>query len=202
MEILNKVILVGKAVEGTQFSHEFKGERFLVTVVGVKRNSGTLDVLPVIHSEKLGNFNVGDKVRVQGSFRSRNEIVNEKKRLVLNVFADEMEIADIDSIDINKIELTGYICKVPVRRKTSAGREICDLLIASNRTTGKADYIPCISWGRNATYSEKLQVGEKVEITGRVQSRGYQKKINDTEFEDRVAYEVSVVTIFENSEEE
>ena len=202
MERTNKVALIGKVVEGTQFSHEYKGERFLVTVVGIKRNSGTLDVLPVIHSEKIGSFNVGDKISIQGSFRSRNEIVGEKKRLILNVFADEIEIVDVNSSYINTIELAGYICKVPVRRKTPAGREICDLLIASNRTTGKADYIPCISWGRNATYSEKLQVGEKVEITGRVQSRGYQKKINETEFEDRVAYEVSVVTIFENSEEE
>lgn len=202
MERTNKVTLIGKVVEGTQFSHEFKGERFFVTVVGVKRNSGTLDVLPVIHSEKLGNFNVGDKVSVQGSFRSRNEIVDGKKRLVLNVFADELEVTDIESCDNNAIELSGYICKAPVKRDTPQGREICDLLIASNRTTGKADYIPCISWGRNARYSEKLQVGEKVEITGRIQSRGYQKKISETEFEDRVAYEVSVVTIFENSEEE
>lgn len=202
MERTNKVALIGKVVEGTQFSHEFKGERFLVTVVGVKRNSGIPDVLPIIHSEKLGSFAVDEKISIQGSFRSRNEIVDDKKRLILNVFADEIEIADVNSSYVNTIELAGYICKVPVRRKTPAGREICDLLIASNRPTGKADYIPCISWGRNATYSEKLQVGEKVEITGRVQSRGYQKKINETEFEDRVAYEVSVVTIFENSEEE
>ena len=202
MERTNKVALIGKVVEGTQFSHEYKGERFLVTVVGVKRNSGTLDVLPIIHSDKLGSFEVDEKVGIQGSFRSRNEIVNEKKRLILNVFADEIEIADINSIDINTIELAGFICKVPVKRDTPAGREICDLLIASNRTTGKADYIPCISWSRNARYSSKLQVGEKVKITGRVQSRGYQKKISETEFEDRVAYEVSIVTIFENSEEE
>lgn len=197
MEILNRVEIVGTVVE-SKFSHECVGEKFNVVTVSVMRNSGTDDVLPVIVSEKIiPTLESGERVHVIGSFRSHNE----ETRLILNVFADEIEKTE-SLEDVNQIELNAYICKKPNYRDTPQGRHICDLLLASNRRTGKADYIPSITWGRNARYASGLEVGTKVSIKGRVQSRGYQKKINETEFEDRVAYEVSVVTIFENSEEE
>lgn len=197
MEILNRVELVG-TVCGIIPSHEFKGEKFNVVTVSVKRNSGTEDVLPVIVSEKIMPvLECGERVCVVGSFRSHND----ERKLVLNVFADE--IKKTESLeDVNQIELNAYICKKPNYRDTPQGRHICDLLLASNRRTGKADYIPSITWGRNARYSSGLEVGTKVYVKGRVQSRGYQKKINETEFEDRVAYEVSVSIISEIGEEE
>lgn len=197
MEILNRVELVGVVV-GINPSHECVGERFNIVTVAVKRKSGTSDVLPVIVSERImPTLEVGERVHVVGSFRSHNE----ETRLILNVFADEIEKTE-SLEDMNQIELNAYICKQPNYRETPQGRLISDLLLACNRRSGKSDYIPSITWGRNARYARELEVGTKVSVTGRVQSRGYQKKINDTEFEDRVAYEVSVVTIFENSEEE
>lgn len=197
MEILNRVELVGVVV-GINPSHEYMGEKFNVVTVSAKRKSGTSDVLPVIVSERImPTLECGERVHIIGSFRSHNE----ETRLILNVFADEIEKTE-SLEDVNQIELNAYICKKPNYRETQQGRMISDLLLACNRRSGKSDYIPSITWGRNARYARELEVGTKVSVTGRVQSRGYQKKINETEFEDRVAYEVSVVTIFENSEEE
>ena len=94
--------------------------------------------------------------------------------------------------DINQIILNGFICKPPVYRTTPFNREITDILLAVNRAYNKSDYIPCISWGRNARYCGKRQVGDNVCITGRIQSRKYQKKLPDGTVLDKVAYEVSV----------
>lgn len=197
MEILNRVELVG-TVGGINPSHEFKGEKFNVVTMSVKRNSGTEDVLPVIVSERImSTLECGERVLIIGSFRSHNE----ETRLILNVFADEIEKTE-SLEDVNQIELNAFICKKPNCRETPQGRIISDLLLACNRRSGKADYIPSITWGRNARYARELEVGTKVSIKGRVQSRGYQKKISETEFEDRVAYEVSVSIISEIGEEE
>ena len=92
----------------------------------------------------------------------------------------------------NKIFLDGYICKQPIYRETPLGREIADVLLAVNRPYGKSDYIPCIAWGRNAIYASGLEVGTRLQIEGRIQSREYQKRISETESETRTAYEVSI----------
>ena len=88
--------------------------------------------------------------------------------------------------------MDGYICKPPIYRKTPLGREIADLLLAVNRPYGKSDYIPCICWGRNARFASSFEVGEHVQVLGRIQSREYVKRITETETEKRIAYEVSV----------
>ena len=113
-----------------------------------------------------------------------------KKHLMLYIFAFEFYVTD--EPNINEIALTGYVCKEPVYRKTPLGREIADLLIAVNRPYGKSDYIPCICWGRNARFASGFEVGEHVQILGRIQSREYVKKLTETETEKRIAYEVSV----------
>ena len=92
----------------------------------------------------------------------------------------------------NIIEITGFICKPPIYRTTPFKREICDVLIAVNRAYSKSDYIPAIAWGRNARFASGFEVGEHVQIIGRIQSREYIKKLTETETEKRVAYEVSV----------
>ena len=115
-------------------------------------------------------------------------------RLILSVFVREVSFVEeeVDGAKTNTILLDGYICKRPIYRKTPLGREIADLLLAVNRPYGKSDYIPCISWGRNARFAEKFEVGGHLYIWGRIQSREYQKKLSETEVEKRVAYEVSV----------
>lgn len=97
-----------------------------------------------------------------------------------------------DGAKTNTILLDGYICKLPVYRKTPLGREIADLLLAVNRPYGKSDYIPCICWGRNARFAASFEVGEHVQVLGRIQSREYVKRLSETESEKRTAYEVSV----------
>ena len=135
----------------------------------------------------------GKYIEVLGQFRSYNRHESSRNRLVLSVFAREISLCEEEQncIKPNHIYLDGYICKNPVYRKTPLGREIADLLVAVNRPYGKSDYIPCICWGRNARYAEKFQVGEHIQLWGRIQSREYQKKISEREVEKRVAYEVS-----------
>ena len=117
-----------------------------------------------------------------------------KNRLVLSVFAREIEFVDEigESAKTNQIFLDGYICKSPIYRKTPLGREIADLLLAVNRPYGKSDYIPCICWGRNARFACNFEVGSRCAIWGRIQSREYMKKLSEEQLERRVAYEVSV----------
>ena len=115
-------------------------------------------------------------------------------RSILSVFVREITFVEeeLDGAKTNQIFLDGYICKQPVYRKTPLGREIADLLLAVNRPYGKSDYIPCICWGRNARFASAFEVGEHVQVMGRIQSREYMKKITETESQKRVAYEVSV----------
>ena len=106
-----------------------------------------------------------------------------------------------DYTKTNQIFLDGYICKAPVYRETPLGREIVDLLLAVNRPYGKSDYIPCIAWGRNARFASGFEVGTRVRVWGRVQSREYTKKLSETECEKRVAYEVSISKLEEGEPE-
>ncbi len=121
---------------------------------------------------------------------------------MLTVFVREIEEID-ESRNPNGILLSGYICKPPVYRTTPFNREIADVLIAVNRAYNKSDYIPCIAWGRNARFVKNLSVGDKVAISGRIQSREYQKKLSETETKTMTAYEVSVskLAAFDNAED-
>lgn len=193
----NSVTLAGEITNKPTFSHEIYGEKFYEVTIAVKRLSGLEDFLPVSVSEHLLTEEVffpGNKVTVCGQFRSYNKTVEERSKLMLTVFARDVMPFD-ETINPNTLELTGYICKPPVFRKTPFNREICDILLAVNRQYGKSDYIPCIVWGRNARFAQNLPVGEHVTIIGRVQSRNYQKKLPDETLVTRTAYEVSVSKI-------
>lgn len=163
----------------------------------VRRLSSSEDRIPVMVSERLLDVTqdyTGEFIMVFGQFRSYNRHEEQRNRLVLSVFAREVEFIEeeLDGAKTNNILLEGYICKKPIYRKTPLGREIADLLLAVNRPYGKSDYIPCICWGRNARFASGFEVGEHVQILGRIQSRDYVKKISETETENRTAYEVSV----------
>lgn len=193
----NQVELVGEVSKEAVFSHEVYGEGFYLIEVKSSRISGFSDEIPVMVSERMCNVNelhIGDRLRVTGQFRSFNRHEEIKNRLVLSVFARELEFLDDaqEGLEANSIILDGYICKEPIYRKTPLGREIADLLIVVNRSYGKSDYIPCICWGRNARFAGNLEIGSHVWIHGRMQSREYTKKISEFEAEKRVAYEVSV----------
>lgn len=193
----NQVTVMGEIVSDFCFSHEIFGEGFYLVDMAVKRLSESYDVIPLMVSERLMDVNgdyKGMYVCVNGQFRSYNRHEERKNRLVLSVFAREIEFVDEleESAKTNQIYLDGYICKEPIYRKTPLGREIADVLLAVNRPYGKSDYIPCICWGRNARYANGFKVGERCAVWGRIQSREYMKKLSESEVEKRVAFEVSV----------
>lgn len=189
----NQVELIGIFVSGFAFSHKFYGESFYIADFMVERISDTVDIIPVMVSERLIDINdewIGKTLKVSGQFRSYNKHEGGRSKLVLSVFA--REISETDKYDLNKIFLDGYICKNPVYRKTPLGREISEIKIAVNRNFNKKDYIPCIAWGRNARYAEMLNVHSRICIYGRIQSREYRKKLSETEYDIRTTYEVSI----------
>lgn len=195
----NKATLSGEIVRNFEFSHEFYGEGFYTAMLASERASGQKDIIPIMVSDRLVDVKAdwtGVSVDAAGQFRSYNKHEEKRNRLVLFVFATgfgaHIEEFDGDFESKNHISLDGYICKDPVYRKTPFGREISDLLVAVNRSYGKSDYIPCIAWGRNARFASSLEVGTRLQIEGRIQSREYQKRISDDERETRVAYEVSI----------
>ena len=197
----NTVTLIGEIVSGFTFNHEVYGEGFYMVDLAVQRLSDQVDVLPVLVSDRLLDVSrdySGLTVQVLGQYRSFNIVRGNKKGLFLSVFAREIYFLSEDRVDAtksNSIYLKGFLCKSPKYRKTPLGREITDLLIAVNRPYGKSDYIPCIVWDRNAIYAAGFEVGSAVEITGRIQSREYQKRLEGDSVETRTAYEVSIFNI-------
>lgn len=190
----NRVYLSGVIVGDAEFSHEVYGEGFYEMKVSVLRLSGQADILPVTISERLiadKNLKVGSTLDAVGQFRSYNKLIDGKSKLLLTVFVREIFDGAMGK-NPNSIVLSGYVCKPPVYRTTPFNREIADLLVAVNRSYNKSDYIPCIAWGRNARYVKNLAVGEKIALSGRIQSRDYQKKLSETEVKLLTAYEVSV----------
>ena len=202
----NYLTLVGKVTGEKKFSHEIYGERFYVFNLEIPRLSGNADIIPITVSERIVTDEMlmqGKKLLVKGQFRSYYSYDNEKNRLILTVFAkDVLEVEDNQEDEenemtkkdmvTNEVVLVGYICKKPIYRQTPFGREIADILLAVNRAYNKSDYIPTIAWGRNARFCQNLEVGTKVKLVGRVQSRMYEKKYEDGTVENRVAYEVSI----------
>ncbi|WDV44713.1 single-stranded DNA-binding protein [Clostridiaceae bacterium M8S5] len=196
----NTVKLAGEVVSGLEFSHQMYGEGFYMFKIEIPRLSNFADELPVTISERLLvdiDLKIGAKIFIEGQLRSYNRYINGNNKLLLTIFArDAYMPEEEDFINMlkkpNEIYLDGYICKKPVYRTTPFGREITDILLAVNRPYNKSDYIPCISWGRNARFCEKLKVGDHIKLWGRIQSRSYQKKLGNAEVSTRIAYEVSV----------
>lgn len=192
----NRAYVAGTVLSAPEFSHEVLGERFYDVVLGVKRLSDKTDEIPVTVSDRLIGERFpapGERLGVSGQLRSYNKQAEGRSKLILRVFARELDDGEAEAP--NRIELEGYVCKPPVYRTTPFGREICDMLLAVNRAYNKSDYIPAIVWGRNAKYAGEFAVGDRVAVTGRIQSRTYQKTLLDGSTEERVAYEVSVSQI-------
>ena len=202
----NNVTIAGKIVAGFTYENEVCGEKFYKTDILVERLSGAYDLIPLMVSERIMDVKKNYKdcyIFATGQFRSYNNHEAEKNKLILYVFAREISVSEEIGMecDLNNISLDGYICKEPKYRETPLGREVTDVFLAVNRRYGKSDYIPCICWGRNARYADQFEVGAHVQLWGRIQSREYQKKIDEEVYEKRVAYEVSVSKLEYLSEE-
>ncbi len=190
----NYAVISGMIASAFTFSHEAYGERFFTFMLESERLSGTSDVLPVTVSERLldGSLALGDTIKIIGQIRSYNSYNDGRTHLILTLFARDILRCEDDEDPQNNIELNGFICKPCICRTTPFGRKIADILLAVNRGYNKSDYIPCICWGRNAVFASRLSIGDNIKITGRMQSRKYQKKLSDTEIIEKIAYEISI----------
>ncbi len=198
----NNVELWGKVLTSPVYSHTVIDEKFYEFNLEVPRLSESSDVIPITISEKLfkkDELVENSVISLNGQFRSYNKLIDGKSKLMLTVFVRELTEVDT-SKNPNLITLKGFLCKEPIFRTTPFKREITDILLAVNRAYNKSDYIPCIAWGRNAKFVKDLQVGTKLNLEGRIQSREYQKKLNDEEVVNKTAYEISIskVNIIEN----
>ena len=200
----NRIVAAGRLEDSLILSHEVMNEPFYTGTLLVKRLSGAVDRLPVTIPGKLLAVVQPDYDRlllITGQVRSYNKVVDGSGRLMVTLFAQSMaETRENDTM--NKVNLVGVLCKPPIYRSTPFGREICDMMLAVNRAFGKSDYIPCIAWGRNAQYASRFSVGDKIRLTGRLQSREYQKLLENGEYMIRNAYEVSAFTLEAASEQE
>ena len=191
----NSVFLQGRIGSDIEYSHDLYGERFYEFKLNVPRLSEHLDVIPITAAEGLiEKLNFNDCISVNGQFRSFNRPEGERSRLILSVFAREIDSPQ-DDVNPNTAELIGYICKPPIYRTTPFNREICDVLLAVNRAYAKSDYIPCIAWGKNARLIKNAPVGQKLDVCGRIQSRQYTKRLDSGESELRTAYEFSIGSV-------
>lgn len=193
----NRTEIIGSIEDDFRFSHQVYGENFYLFTLKVPRLSGIDDYIKVMISERLltlEEFHTGDLVKIVGQFRSYNNIEESSNKLVLTVFVKDITHVEGENIqeNPNNLFLSGFVCKEPVYRTTPFGREITDILLAVNRTYNKSDYIPIIAWGRNARFAMLLNVGDHIQVWGRIQSRNYQKRIDENQTITKTAYEVSV----------
>lgn len=196
----NIAVLTGEVTGELILSHKTYGENFYQLELSIDRRSGYRDAINVMVSDRLlfdKTVGRGDILHINGQVRTYNTAVNGKNRLNVVVFARELEVLEDIEYYQNEIYLEGYICKSPVKRTSPLGREICDIMLAVNRMYNKSDYIPCIAWGRNASYAAAMEIGEKICIEGRIQSRQYNKKDSEGNISVHTAYEVSVIKIDE-----
>ena len=190
----NTILLRGELQQLPQFSHENHQKRFYRFILSVPRLSGTVDLLPVIAEEQLLNtidLSGGAMLQVQGQIRSHNLRENGARRLLIFVFANA--IAATDEPPANDVVLQGPLCRQPNLRRTPLGRDICDAMLAVPRAFQRADYLPCILWGRTAQEVSACHTSDIIRIQGRLQSRVY-SKLTDDGTEERTTYEISALS--------
>ena len=191
---INCITIRGSLHQLPRFSHENHGHRFCKFYLEVPRLSGAVDILPVIARQEMVDCldpTAGCMLTVTGQIRSHNLYTDNKRRLMIFVFAAAVTVEDGEPI--NDVILEGTLCKDPIYRQTPLGREICDVMLAIPRAFRRADYLPCILWGRMAQEVSVCRTRDQIRICGRLQSRIYTKMVGDV-CEERTAYEISALT--------
>lgn len=200
MKVVNcRASLEGIIENKFEFSHAVFGEKFYEGKVSVQRNSGVMDSVPVIISNRIFSrieeLESGMYISIDGEIRTHNVYEECKSKLQVFVFAQKIEIFD-SLYPQNEIYMDGHICKEPIYRITPLGKKICDFIVSVSRPYGKSDYIPCICWGKNAEYVSELNLGDRIIAIGRIQSRKYKKMVEEETVE-KETYEVSFSSISE-----
>ena len=193
-QTVNTITLRGSLHSLPIFSHENHGRKFWRFLLEVPRLSGAVDLLPVIAAEEAVmalDPTAGDKLTVCGQIRSHNIRTPTGRHLLIFVFATT--VAAEEGEWLNDVSLEGIVCKEPIFRRTPLGREICDVMLAVPRAFHRADYLPCILWGRVAHQVSACHTGDRIQISGRLQSRIY-TKLTPEGAEERTAYEVSALS--------
>ena len=202
MEHINHIELIGCPVCAPSYSHSNHGRQFYRFELEVTRLSGTHDRLPVLAPLELLEgcpIEEGECLCVSGQIRSFNNRFGSGSKLVISVLAESL--CPSCSEHNNQVHLQGVICKEPIYRRTPLGREICDIMLAVNRVYHRADYLPCILWGRCAQNASVLPVGTGLQVCGRLQSRDYIKLLDGIP-QQRTAYEISAITAMPFSDAE
>lgn len=190
----NRITLRGSLAALPELSHENHGKKFYRFCLEVPRLSGAVDTLPVIAGEDLLNtidLSGGEMLTVTGQVRSHNTRQIGQRHLMIFVFAQSIVCEDGEPI--NEVILDAIACREPNYRRTPLGREICDVMVAVPRAFRRADYLPCIFWGRVAKEAAQCRTGDQIHLNGRLQSRIYTKLTEDGP-EERTAYEISALT--------
>ncbi len=193
----NKIVLRGQAARAPVPSHRNHGVDYYLVPLRVPRLSGVDDMLNVVSADPA-LWTPGEWVSVAGEVRSYNNRTGTGSKLVITVLAREVALSRLEEGE-NRLSLGGALCRRPTLRRTPLGREICDLLLAVNRPYGRADYLPCIAWGSLAAHCGALDVGDRLRLEGRLQSRQYHKLVDGEQVE-RTAFEVSVMNLLDSAE--
>ncbi|MBQ6996929.1 MAG: single-stranded DNA-binding protein [Oscillospiraceae bacterium] len=191
---VNQIAVCGSLRELPVFSHENHGKRFYRFTLEIPRLSGAVDILPVIAPEVIVHRidpSGGEYLTVTGQIRSHNSRTNGIRHLLIFIFATDIVAQDAEPM--NDVTVTGFICKEPIFRRTPLGREICDVMLAIPRAFHRADYLPCILWGRTAQEIARCQVRDQICVHGRLQSRIY-TKLTEEGPQERTAYEISALS--------
>ena len=195
----NKILLRGQAAAPPALSHRNHGVDYYVSPLRVPRLSGVDDVLNLVTAAPdPALWAQGRWIEAEGEVRSYNNRSGQGSKLVITVLVRAARPAPVEEGE-NRLTLAGALCRKPVARRTPLGREICDLLLAVNRPYGRADYLPCIAWGSLAVHCGGLEVGDKLRLEGRLQSRQYHKLIDGEQVE-RTAFEISVMNLLDSAE--
>jgi single-stranded DNA-binding protein len=192
--IANQITLRGSLLQLPEFSHENHGRKFYRFFLEVPRLSGTVDTLPIIAEEATLTAidpTAGEMLTVCGQVRSHNIRLEERRKLLIFVFASAIVCEDGEPL--NDVAVQGTLCREPICRRTPLGREICDVMLAVKRSYNRCDYLPCILWGRTAQQAGLCHIGDTLQICGRLQSRSYTKQL-PTGNEERITYEISALT--------
>ena len=192
--LANQITLRGSLASLPQFSHENHGHRFFRFLLEVPRLSGAVDTLPVVAQEEILNaadLSAGEMLMVTGQVRSHNIRSDGRRHLLIFVFPTKILCEDGEPK--NEVTLEGTLCREPTYRRTPLGREICDVMLAVPRAFKRADYLPCILWGRTAQETAQCHTRDKLRIQGRLQSRAY-TKVTEGGSEERTAYEISALS--------
>lgn len=193
-QCINQIRIRGSLQNLPQFSHENHGKQFFRFFLEVPRLSGAVDILPVVADGWVlsqMDLSGGEMLTVTGQIRSHNSRTDGVRHLLIFVFAQSIICEDGEPM--NEVLLQGPLCKEPTYRRTPLGREICDVMLAVGRGFKRADYLPCILWGRIAQEISQCHTSDTIQISGRLQSRTYTKQTEEGP-QERTAYEISALT--------